>query len=511
MATPSYWGDGISLPSFPALERDLSVDVVIIGAGITGVTAAYLLARAGKRVALLERDRVAQADTLATTAHLTCVIDERLTELANHFGKDHARAVWDAGLEAIRVIEEAVIDHQIDCNFRRIPCFLHAALDPAKATDKDSRQALADEATLAAELGFDAHLVEADPLFKTPAMRVANQAAFHPLKYLAALLRSIQNDGGLIFENSNADEFSDNPLSVKSNGHTITCAPIILATHVPLAGVKGLVGSMLFQTKIYPYSSYVIGATVPKGSVPDASFYDTSDPYYYTRISPGEDHDLVIFGGEDHKTGQVVNTDEQFAKLEKLLKQFIPEASAHYRWSGQVVETNDGLPFIGPIADHQFIATGYGGNGMTFGTLGGLMASSWALGKKNPWADLFDPHRKKALGSAWDYIKENVDYPYYMAKKWLERPDGESTDAVGTNDGKVIKLHGQKVAAYRDDHGKLTLLSAVCTHMGCIVNWNNAEKTWDCPCHGSRFQCTGAVLAGPAETPLKPVEAQSGK
>ncbi len=202
-----------------------------------------------------------------------------------------------------------------------------------------------------------------------PGIRFSDQARFHPLKYLAGLAREVTAAGGQIFEQSSADEFFDKPLGVSANGHRIQCRDIVLATHNPLVGVESLAGATLFQTKLALYSSYVVAGRVPRGSVPDALFWDTGDPYQYMRLERQRDHDLVILGGEDHKTGQVSDTDACFTRLERDLKARISGVSLSHRWSGQVIETPDGLPYIGAMTDHQYAATGFSGNGMTFGTL----------------------------------------------------------------------------------------------------------------------------------------------
>ncbi len=499
----SYWRATSSLPKFPRLSKNLKVDVVVLGSGITGVTAAYLLKRAGRKVALLERDLCAQGDTAHTTAHLTCVTDLRLYELAKNFGRDHAAAVWDAGLAAIDVIWENVQREEIDCEFKRVPGYLHASIEEGARNERKDFQ---NEVKLANELGFPVTYAESVPLFQRPGMLVPNQAKFHPLKYLAALLAHIPGGGSHVFERSELKEVSDQPLAVKANGYSIECDHVVIATHVPLMGKTNLLSAALFQTKLAPYSSYVVGAKLPKGVAPEASFWDTSDPYYYLRIDSHASHDYAIFGGQDHKTGQVTDTESRFAALEAKLLSFLPKAKVNYRWSGQVVETNDGLPLIGELSDRQFIATGFAGNGMTFGTLSGMMACDAALGRLNPWKKLFDPHRKKVKGGAWDYVKENIDYPYYLIKDRLMASEGKSLRTLKPNEGKILTLEGERVAAYRDKEGKVTKLSAVCTHMGCLVHWNPAETTWDCPCHGSRFKCTGEVLAGPAEEPLEKIK-----
>ncbi len=268
-------------------------------------------------------------------------------------------------------------------------------------------------------------------------------------------------------------------------------------------GKTNIASATLLQTKLYLYTSYVLGGRVTKGVIPDGLFWDTASPYHYLRLDPHRDYDYAIFGGEDHKTGQAADTEACYRALERALRQVIPEIEITHRWSGQVVETNDGLPFIGETSARQFAATGYAGNGMTFGTLAGIMARDAVLGRRNPWDELFDPGRTKVNGGIWDYLKENIDYPFYMIRDRFAGPEGRSLRAVRRGQGKILQLNGEQVAASRDDNGKVTLLSPICTHMGCVVDWNEAERTWDCPCHGSRFKPNGDVLSGPAESPLE--------
>jgi glycine/D-amino acid oxidase-like deaminating enzyme/nitrite reductase/ring-hydroxylating ferredoxin subunit len=504
IATQPYWIDSASLPKFPKLDRDEEVDVAIVGAGITGLTAAYLLTLDGRRVALLERERCAQIDTGHTTAHLTMITDKPLSALVKRFGRDHAQAAWEAGLAAIGQIEAIVTDLDLACDFAWVPGYLHTPT--AQPGGDDARQSLREEAWLVSELGFDASFLEEVPFAGGPGIRVDGQARFHPRKYLAGLARAIADRGGMIFEHSAADSFGDGPRSITSNGHTLSCADIVLATHTPLMGNTSLLDATLFQTKLSLYTSYAIGGRVEKGLIPDALFWDTADPYHYLRIEPHRDHDVVIFGGEDHKTGQSSNTAECFSRLEQALTSLVASIEITHRWSGQVIETVDGLPFIGETAPHQFAGTGYAGNGMTFGTLAGMMAADRIAGRVNPWSTLFDPSRK-TIGGLWDYVKENKDYPYYLVRDRFAGTEGKSVRSVPRGSGQVLDLDGHAVAVYRDERGKVTKRSAVCTHMGCLVDWNGAERTWDCPCHGSRFKPDGAVIAGPAESPLPDPEA----
>ncbi len=499
METKPYW-ESFSLPEFSALASDLEVDVVVIGAGLTGITTAYLIKKAGVKVALLDRRHCARADTGRTTAHLTCVTDKRLSALVNDFGKDGAKAFWEGGLAAIDEIAGIVREEKSECEFQWVPGYLHGSLKESRDHDTKSLQK---EAELAAELGFEADYLDKIPYGDRPGIRFKNQGKFNPIKYLASLLHKIPGNGSYVFENSEAGEIESNPLRVHCGQFKIKCNYLVIATHNPLLGKSSVTSGTLFQTKLALYTSYVLGAILPKEEVPEALYWDLSNPYYYLRIDRKEDHDYAIFGGEDCKTGQEEDTNEVFSRLEKRLIKVLPKALIQNRWMGQVVETNDGLPFIGENEKQQFIATGFCGNGFTLGTLSALMARDRFLQRKNPWFDLFAISRKKFHGGAWRYIKENLDYPYYLLRDHMTAAEGSSVEELRIGEGKILKLDGEKVAAYRDESGKVNLCSPVCTHMKCIVRWNKADKTWDCPCHGSRFLPTGEVLAGPAEEGLK--------
>jgi glycine/D-amino acid oxidase-like deaminating enzyme/nitrite reductase/ring-hydroxylating ferredoxin subunit len=497
--TTPYWSASASFPRFARLEADIETDVLVIGAGITGLTAAYGLASAGRSVVVIDRGRCASVDTGHTSAHLTMVTDTRLSDLADQLGRSHAQAVWDAGLAAIARIDDVVRQHEIDCAFGWVEGYLH--LPPGDTQSRDVER-LKRDAELAAELGFDATFVNQVPLVGTPGVRVDGQARVHPRRYLAGLAKAIVAAGGRIHEHTEAGEFSDRPRSVTANGHRITCGDIVIATHNPLVGLGGTTGAALFQTKLALYSSYVVAGRVAKGVVPDVLLWDTADPYRYFRVEPHRDHDVVILGGEDHKTGQADDTAERYARLEQALAALAPGVELAHRWSGQVIETPDGLPYIGATAEHQYAGTGYAGNGLTFGTLAGMMIADLILGRPNPWTDLFDSARKALRHGLWDYLKENSSYPYYLIRDRFAGAEGRSLRSVKRGEGKVVERNGEKVAAYRDPAGALTVRSATCTHMGCLVSGNPTERTWDCPCHGSRFAPDGEVISGPAESPL---------
>jgi glycine/D-amino acid oxidase-like deaminating enzyme/nitrite reductase/ring-hydroxylating ferredoxin subunit len=500
--TTPYWFDSAPRPKFQELTRPLTVDVLVVGAGVTGIMAAYLLKKAGLRVAVLERERLATRDSGHTTAHLTCVTDERLHKLVDHFGRSHAQAAWDAGLAAIDEIERIVQEENIPCEFSRVPGYLHV---PVSGGQSDERTTLRKDAKLANAFGLNAAYLDCVPFMNTPGVRFADQAKFHPIKFLSVLAKKIQGGDSHVFENSTVKKFDAEKKRARANEQWINYDRVILATNNPLLGESGLIGGMMFQTKLSLYSSYVVGATVPRSSIPIASFWDTNDPYQYLRIDRHGAADYAIFGGADHKTGQARNTETCFREVASALVKLAPEAKIDHRWSGQVILTNDGLPYIGPNEDEQFIATGFCGNGYTFGAIAAVMARDWITGVKNPWRDLFSPQRKKLRGGTLDYLRENKDYPYYMLQDRFRAPEGKSLRAVKRGEGKILKLGGKKVAVYRDGNGRVKKMSVVCTHMGCLVRWNQAEATWDCPCHGSRFSVEGKVIGGPAETPLPSV------
>ena len=390
--TLPFWTDSAGVPAYPQLQRDDAVDVVIVGGGATGLTAAYLLTLEGRSVAVLERSRCAQTDTGRTTAHLTMVTDRTLADLARRFGLDHAQAAWDAGLAAIAQIDAIVRDLEIDCEFGRVPGYLHA---PIGEPVNGSASVFREEASLAFELGFDAEFVDEVPFVGGPGVRFADQARFHPVKYLAALARAITDRGGMIFEQCPATDFRiDRPMSVLANGHTLACQSIVLATQAPLRGHAGLIGS--FQTKLARCCSYVVAGRVDKGHVPDALFWDVAAPYHYLRVEPHSDHDLVIFGGEDHAVEPPNDANACFDRLERTLVSVVGDVSVTHRWSGQVIETPDGLPYIGETGERQFAGTGYAGNGMTFGTLTAMMAADRIVGRTNRWSDLFTTRRSSS-------------------------------------------------------------------------------------------------------------------
>ncbi len=499
MKTQSLWSDTSSTPDFPPLRGKVEVDVLVVGAGITGITTAYLLKQAGSRVAVVDLQGVGSGETSHTTAHLTIVTDTRLHELASRMGEEQAQAFWGAGQLAMQKIEGIADELQIDCELKRIPGYLFAALGKDAGSEAKSLQ---DDAAIANSLGFDASFVDSDPLFRRPAVRFPNQLKFHPLKYLSAIARALPGDGSHVFLRTSGSNINSDKHELSTDEGTISYDAVVAATHVPIQGERDTFHAALFQTKLAAYSTYALEAEVP--SVAESLFWDTNDPYLYFRFDNREGKTSAIIGGADHKTGQEEDTEKAYNKLSNVLQEHFPGSEPRHRWSGQVLETPDGLPYIGEVATRQFVATGFSGNGMTLGTFSAILIRDLITGRSNPWTGLFAPDRKATVG-AWEYVRENKDYPAYFLRGLIRPP--ATLEDVQAGSGNIVQLEGKKRAVYCDQNGRRTVLSPICPHMGCVVSWNSAEKTWDCPCHGSRFTATGELIAGPAESNLEPQNA----
>ncbi|HEY5707578.1 MAG TPA: FAD-dependent oxidoreductase [Terrimicrobiaceae bacterium] len=496
MKRQPLWLDSSPLQDFPRLQGRAEVDVLVVGGGITGLTTAYLLKQAGHSVAVVDQRSIGGGETSHTTAHVTFVTDARLHELASRLGERAAQAFWGAGHLAMWQIEDFVNRLSIDCELKRVPGYLFAAID--KDTQEEI-ETLRRDALLADGFGFDAEFIESDPLFRRPAVRFPNQLKFHPLKYVNAIAGALPGDGCHIFCETSGSNVDGEKHELRTETGVINYDVVVAATHVPIQGERSTLGAALFQTKLAAYSTYALEAEIE--SMAESLFWDTNDPYLYLRFDARDHGSSVILGGEDHKTGQAEETEMRYERLRKFLKQSFPTARVKHLWSGQVLQTPDGLPYIGEVAERQFLATGFSGNGMTLGTFSGMLLCDLITGKSNPWTELFAPNRKSLKGT-WDYLLENKDFLAYFVKDRLRTTD--SAERLGRCSGGLLSIGGKKRAVYCDENGQRTVLSPVCPHMGCLVAWNDAEKTWDCPCHGSRFTATGELIAGPAESNLEP-------
>jgi glycine/D-amino acid oxidase-like deaminating enzyme/nitrite reductase/ring-hydroxylating ferredoxin subunit len=503
--TLSIWMATWEIAARPPLTDDMRVDVCIVGAGIAGMTTAYLLAREGKSVVVLDDGPIGGGMTGRTTAHLVNALDDRFFELERLHGEEGARLAAASHTAAIDLIEQIVREEKIECDFERLDGYLFVPRG-------DSKEILERELEAAHRAGLiELELVEKAPLdsYDTgKALRFPRQAQFHPLKYLAGLARAIERDGGRIHSATHASkiEGGESACIQTGNGAVVGAKAVVVATNTPVNDLFAI------HTKQAAYLTYVIGAQIPRDSVPRALYWDTPHPYHYVRIQTvrkgSEPYDVLISGGEDHKSGQKDDTNRRLAALERWTRTRFPMMEEiEFRWSGEVMEPIDGLAFIGrnPMDDENvYIATGDSGNGMTHGTIAGILLTDLIMGRENEWARLYDPARK-TLRAVKEFARENINVALQYADL-ITAGEVNSVEEIAPGTGAVIRRGIRKVAVYKDEAGKAHKLSAVCRHLGCIVDWNSLERTWDCPCHGSRYDSFGRVINGPANSDLPRIE-----
>lgn len=494
--TTSVWMGTAALSHPEPLADDHTADVCIVGAGIAGLTTAYLLIREGRKVIVLDDGPIAGGETARTTAHLSNVLDCRYVALERLHGADRTPLIAESHARAIDRIESIVTRERIACDFRRVDGYLFAG-------DGDEPADLERERGAALRAGLSVEWVPRAPLlpFDTGrCLRFPNQAQFHPLRYLAGLATAVRREGGRIF-GTHATRFVGAPrgLVETTSGHTIAASDVVVATNSPVNDL------ITMHTKQGAYRTYVVAGRVPAGRIPPALYWDTAEPYHYVRLQPEDDaHDLLIVGGEDHHTGQADDATARYERLEEWARaRFATFGSIAYRWSGQIIESIDGIAFIGRNpgdSQHVYISTGDSGNGMTHGTIAGLLIADLIAGRPNRWAALYDPARITP-GAALEFTKENLHVAAGYAR-WIALGLRKSVDAIPPGCGAVVQRGLRTIAAYRDEHGTLHERSAVCPHLGGRVVWNEGEQSWDCPCHGSRFDAFGRVINGPANTDL---------
>jgi glycine/D-amino acid oxidase-like deaminating enzyme len=482
------------------LDSDVSVDVCVVGAGMAGLLCALELAERGHSVLVVERSHIGAGETSATTAHLSPVLDRRYFELAGMHGKDAARLIALSHMRGIAHLERVMNAHGIECGFQRLSGFLCAGNE---AQEKE----LAREHAAATEAGLSCELVRRAPLAigSGPALRFERQAQFEPLAFLAGVAKALNDKGAVIHAPVTVNQFdTSSGGEVKlgtAQGRTIRASHVVVATHTPISDVATM------HTKQAGYRTYAIGFEA--ASVTPALVWDMEDPYHYVRyaVDAETNRSLLIVGGEDHRVGQDEDPERNFPRLETWARERFPSATRIVcQWSGQVFEPSDGLAFIGkdPGQERVLILTGFSGNGMTYSALSAELIADLIDGRSHPFAALYDPKRKpsSAVGIA-NYLHENLNTAIQYTD-WLAPADVSSAEQIARGEGAVVRRGLHRVAIYVDDAGTPHELSATCPHLGGVVSWNSAEKSWDCPCHGSRFDCHGKVVSGPASRDLKP-------
>lgn len=500
--TISIWMATTKVPEQSPLAANTHADVCIVGAGIAGMTTAYLLAREGKSVIVLDDGRIGGGMTERTTAHIFNAIDDRYFEIERMHGEQGARLTAQSHTAAIDRIESIIAEEKIDCDFERLDGYLF--VPPRQESNGDSKEVLERELKAAHRAGLtDVEQVKRAPIdsFDTGmCLRFPRQAQFHPLKYLNGLSRAIERQGGRIYTGTHANKMEGgaNARVETSNGYIVTADAIVIATNTPINNL------VTIHTKQAPYTTYVIGARIPHDSVTKALYWDTLDSYHYVRVQAGDHYDILLIGGEDHKSGQADDGDQRHANLEAWARERFPMIeSIELRWSGQVMEPVDGIAFIGRNpGDPQnvYIATGDSGMGMTHGTIAGMLITDLIMKRECAWTTLYDPSRI-TLRAALEYASENINVAAQY-EDYLSGGDVASAEEIAQGEGAIIRRGISKLAVYRDEQGTLHERSAVCPHLGCIVSWNSLEKTWNCPCHGSIFDRYGRVISGPANSNL---------
>src|SRR5688572_5827634 len=494
----SVWPDTAEVPNYQPLNQDMTVDVCVVEGGIAGMTTAYMLAKAGQRVVILDDGDIGSGETGRTTAHITAALDDRYYHIEMMHGEEGARMAAESHMAAINRADEIANLEGIDCDFERVDGYLFLAPNHSEDVLKKEKEA-------AHRAGIvDTQIVERAPLpfWDTEiCLKFPRQAQFHPLKFLAGLAKCIIRDGGAIHTGTHVDEVKDGaqPSVKTSNGKTVKARAIVVATNASISDY------VVTHAKQEPMRTYVIGVRIPKGSVPAILLWDTPSPYHYIRIYEEPSHDVLIVGGEDHRTAMKDDGEARFNHLIDWTRERFPMIQdVVYKWSGQVLEPADYMSFTGktPGGQNVYMHSGDSGNGITHGIMAGILLTDMVSGRENPWTELYNPTRI-SLKSAGTLIKHNVEAALDFANYILPQEDIEG---IQRDEGRVIVRHGKRIAAYRDEAGQLHERSAACTHLKCIVEWNSTEKSWDCPCHGSRFDPYGAVLNGPAISPLPEIE-----
>jgi glycine/D-amino acid oxidase-like deaminating enzyme/nitrite reductase/ring-hydroxylating ferredoxin subunit len=477
-------------------------DVIIIGGGITGLTTAVLLQASGKKCLLIEAHTIGFGTTGGTTAHLNTFFDTPYNKVIKNFGANNAKLLAQGAKSAISLIKKNISDYNIDCDFTELDGYLFSINE---AQDRE----LIEITDACKELGVAAAFTNESP-FPIPYLKMTvfkNQAQFNPIKYIFSLAKKYESLGGKIVEHNrvlDVDAEGDE-VAVKTEKGVIKGYKAVYATHIP-PGVN------LLHLRCAPYRSYAIAVKLKSEKYPAALGYDMNDPYHYYRTQNVEGQNYLIVGGEDHKTGHETNTDACFRRLESHVKSYFDVKEVAFKWSSQFYEPVDGLPYIGKLPGTEkniYVATGYGGNGMIYGTLAAITLSNLFINGKSVYADLFDPGRSKPVAGFSNFVKENADVvKHLIADKFAADKIKELTE-IAPGEGRIIKHDGHVLALYKDNLHEVHLLNPVCTHLKCNVAWNSSEKSWDCPCHGARYSIEGDVLTGPARHNLEKVNVTS--
>lgn len=474
-------------------------DVVIVGGGITGVTTGLLLQQQGKQCLIAEAYNLCFGTTGGTTAHLNSFFDTSYDQVQADFGEDNAQLVAKAARQSLSLFEKHITQYAIDCNYETKDGYVFAQTD-------EQLDQLAKMYEASKQVGVEINFSDTIPIpinFKK-AVVYPGQAQIHPTRYVHALAKEFEKAGGVILQNCLIDKFEENDdiLNIESSQGNLSAQKLIYATHIP-PGVN------LLHFRCAPYRSYAMAVVLKDDNYPDGLVYDLYDPYHYYRTQVVDGKKYLIAGGEDHKTAHIQNTEACFHHLESHLRKFFDIESIAYKWSSQYFEPADGLAYIGHLPanpENVFVAAGFGGNGITYSHIAAITLSDLIVKGESEFADLFNPGRVKPIAGFTNFVKENVDVVKEFFKKRFSPSTLHEVADLARGEARLVKYEGESIALYKDDTGKLHAIDPVCPHAKCMVDWNTTEKSWDCPCHGSRFSYDGALLTGPARRGLDPID-----
>lgn len=494
----SLW-QSIGRETINATIKDEKVwDTLIVGGGITGITTALLLQREGHRCILAEGRNLGFGTTGGTTAHLNTFLDTSYPEIDNDFSSDASLLMAKASKNMISFIEQNIRSLNMQADFE----YKQGYLFSQNKNESEELQSIL-ESSVKAGIEVNAANKNGIGIPYEDSICFEQQAQFHPLKYIQGISKEFLRLGGEIYEETfiEGTELKDGIHHAFSGAKTTSAKNIVYATHIPP-------GINILSLRNAPYRSYVLAVELRDGNYPDCLAYDMKEPYHYYRSHVIEGKKYLIVGGEDHKTGHG-DPEKAFTALEAFARKTFEVSSVGFRWSSQYYVPVDGLPYIGQLPGgdkNAYVATGFNGNGMILGTLSARIISDLILGKENQYTDLLSPSRSKPVSGFTEFVKENADVAYHFFADRFGSEVLSSTEDLEPGEGKVVSFGGDKLAIHKSMNGEVTALDPVCTHAGCIVNWNAEEKSWDCPCHGGRFSAAGKVLTGPPRKDLKTLD-----
>lgn len=487
--------------TYPALNKDIEVDIAIIGAGITGITTAFQLINAGKKVAILEAGKVGGVTTSSSTGNLYIAVQPYYQNIQAKFNFETAKTIAHSRKFAIDYIEKNIQEKNINCNFSRRPWYAYTANNEKVALLEKEVELLK---KMEIDIDYTDHLPLSFKFIKAAVME--NQARFNPLQYVISMAAALKEKGCLIFEDTRViDQIEKDVCTLKTAaGHSVIAKKVVMATHTPI----GVNAAQFFTA---PYRSYIVAVRLKDNQYPEGHFWDLDCPHHAScthATASSHQLNLLMVAGDHHKVGQGGEMSVHYENLESFLREHFAVAEVAYRWSAQHYQAADDVPYIGlasRFAKHTYLATGFFADGLVYGTIAGILVGDLILEKENSWEKIYSANRFTPIASGAFVVKEDVNY---FAQYYKDFPECATThfDQIKKGEGKVVEIDREKWGVYKDDQEKLHVVSAVCTHMKCIVNWNNAEKTWDCPCHGSRFTTEGKVIEGPAKLDLKKKE-----